>query len=297
MRAERLAEVGGDGPDATCADRLERRGWPSSGRPYPCATHGCALKIVGCVGSWNSGHVRIGAFLVKPISDAATELGISEDDLRTLVQDLNIPVGEVDGDEAIEITPLLRLAVTGRSADQRHDSNWKRLVAAIGEYDSAQAGRPGRAPLRHRPEIPWLGILTFFATAAAAAAAFWAVGVAKSELGRAVDAFKLGNQYTFESDVISALEPFLLKEPEGVLIVADARIGLGYSLQSSKGFPKEFWSAYRYQICSDIKAHICPDEDSTAYLIRISNYENITQTCYPDVSDIQEELCELEVQR
>ena len=228
------------------------------------------------------------------ITAASQELGISEIALRDLLVLLGVQLVDSKGQENVEVTPTLRLAVRVLQAEQSQNGRWLQLSEALNPDGSGAAPRSSAETRSRARGMSWIELLTLFVTAIGVGAAVWAVNVARTELSRAVDAFEVGNQYTFENEMIVAMEPFLSSEQDGPVLVMDARVGLGEKLYERNGVSEEFWSKFRHQVCMDVKKHICPGADSSAYVLRISDYGNIVSLCYAGVSE-QTDLCELEV--
>lgn len=232
------------------------------------------------------------------IAEAAEHFGMSESDLRSLAGELGIPISrQADDSDVIEVSPLLRLAIRSRSDVAAQELRWASLAGAV--TSSGRATPTAAAPPQSQQSTirslvdTTLGFITALAAITAAAATCYLAWLAHSELARAIDAFRIASQYSFGNDLISSVEPFLLQQPDGVVVVTDERIGLALSLQERGAFPDGFWSAHRAAMCSAIRESICPSVDDTAYIIRVEKYENIVRACFEGV-EAQQDLCEME---
>lgn len=229
------------------------------------------------------------------LSDAKDQLGLEEEKLRKICEEYDISIVQDEkGNDSVEITPLLRLAAELEKSKFQADNNWALLKSSLNRVEAAN-DVAGATPNAKASNTKWTDKLGALAAVVAAAAAIWAVCIARNEFTRAIDAFKLGNQYQYQNDFISAYEDLQNEQPAAIIISLNERFRLGKQIEGGNGFPENFWEDYTTNACDSLTASQCTpapglDAEPTVYKNRFKGYDAILEICYAEHED-NENLC------
>lgn len=230
------------------------------------------------------------------LSHAKATLGLEEEELRAVCKEYGIPLGKDEDDhDTVEITPVLRIAVNLDKVKSKSDE-----FRTLRESSQSRAQTANdvsvAAPNAETPDKKWPHTVSALAAVGAAGAAIGAVWIASEELSRAVDTFKIGNQYQYQNDFVSAFEGLQSEEPSAILVSMNERFRLGQQIEAANGFPESFWEEYTTSACGSLIASQCEqipglDAAPTVSKKRFAGYDSVMKICYANYSE-QDDICE-----